>query len=145
MSREKQIWCPVQFVLEIIDGKWTMQVIEELLNGTKRHSELSNQLNGINPKTLTDRLRRLEEFGLIRRKMYEEIPPRVEYSITARGRDLTPVIKTLRTLGISWQKSMRHNVSALEPCGHCFERTSNNHQISNRTKPAKKTPAKKRV
>ncbi len=121
MITKQEIWCPIRFVLENIEGKWTVHILSELLNGTKRHSELAKALGGINPKTLTDRLRDLEHSGVVRRKMYEEIPPRVEYSITDRGRELSDILDRLTTLGRSWQSSMNIDVSSMALCPHCHE------------------------
>lgn len=121
MASEKEIWCPVRLVLEIIEGKWTAHIITELFSGTKRHSELAKRLSGINPKTLTDRLRDLEESGIVNRKMYEEIPPRVEYSLTKRGQELSRIFEALNELGTAWRKSMRIDLSSVQLCPHCCE------------------------
>ena len=93
--------CPVARAVKILDGKWTILVIRDLLRGTKRFSELRSSLTGISPKTLTDRLRDLEEQGLVERASYAEIPPRVEYSLTQKGRTLEPVISALAAWGRS--------------------------------------------
>ena len=93
--------CPVARAVKILDGKWTILVIRDLLRGTKRFSELRSSLTGISPKTLTDRLRELEEQGLVERASFAEIPPRVEYSLTQRGRTLEPVISALAAWGRS--------------------------------------------
>lgn len=120
MARKKETWCPTRLVLGTIEGKWTAHILTELMIGTKRHTEIAKSLPGINPKTLTDRLRELESSGVVRRKMYEEIPPRVEYSITPRGRELSSLFETMSALGVSWQRSMPIDVSGLDPCRHCF-------------------------
>ena len=91
--------CPVALAVSVLDGKWTMLVIRDLLRGTRRFSELRASLRGISPKTLTDRLRALEDHGLVDRVMYAEIPPRVEYTLTERGRALRPVLDALATWG----------------------------------------------
>jgi DNA-binding HxlR family transcriptional regulator len=91
--------CPVALAIGILDGKWTMLVIRDLLEGTRRFSELRSSLSGISPKTLTDRLRSLEEHGLVQRVMYPEIPPRVEYTLTEAGRGLEPAIRALGVWG----------------------------------------------
>ena len=85
--------------VRVLDGKWTMLVIRDLLEGTRRFSELRSSLAGISPKTLTDRLRELEQHGLVERVMYAEIPPRVEYTLTQKGRTLEPVISALAAWG----------------------------------------------
>jgi len=87
--------------VRVLDGKWTMLVIRDLLDGTRRFSELRASLAGISPKTLTDRLRELEQHGLVERTSYPEIPPRVEYRLTAKGRTLEPVIGALAAWGAS--------------------------------------------
>jgi DNA-binding HxlR family transcriptional regulator len=91
--------CPVSRALVALDGKWTILVVRDLLGGTKRFGELRRSLVGISPKTLTDRLRSLEEHGLVERHIYAEVPPRVEYSLTASGRTLEPVLIALARWG----------------------------------------------
>ena len=91
--------CPVSRALEALDGRWTILVVRDLLAGTRRFGELRESLVGISPKTLTDRLRSLEAHGLVERRMYAEIPPRVEYSLTASGRSLEPVLAALADWG----------------------------------------------
>lgn len=85
--------------IAVLDGKWTILVIRDLLPGTRRFGELRASLTGISPKTLTDRLRDLEATGLVQRTMYAEIPPRVEYELTERGRALGPVLAALADFG----------------------------------------------
>ncbi|MEO7631655.1 MAG: helix-turn-helix domain-containing protein [Mycobacteriales bacterium] len=87
--------CPVARAMEVLDGKWTMLVIRDLLPGTRRFGELRASLAGISPKTLSDRLRALESNGLVTRSVYAEVPPRVEYTLTERGRRLGPVLAAL--------------------------------------------------
>jgi DNA-binding HxlR family transcriptional regulator len=91
--------CPVARAVSVLDGKWTMLVIRDLLEGTRRFGDLRRSLAGISPKTLTDRLRELEASGLVTRRMYAEIPPRVEYDLTERGRSLAPVLAALADFG----------------------------------------------
>lgn len=91
--------CPVARAVAVLDGRWTMLVLRDLLEGTRRFSELRASLTGISPKTLTDRLRALEQQGLVERRYHAEIPPRVEYSLTARGREVQPVIDALAAWG----------------------------------------------
>jgi DNA-binding HxlR family transcriptional regulator len=93
--------CPVARAVEVLDGKWTMLIIRDLLTGTRRFSELRLSLTGISPKTLTDRLRELEVRGLVTRTWYPEIPPRVEYTLTDLGLSLRPVISALGAWGAS--------------------------------------------
>lgn len=87
--------CPVSHALDVVVGKWTTLIVRDLLGGTKRFTELRRGLGGVNPKVLTERLRLLEEHGIVERKAYAEIPPRVEYSLTERGRSLEPILAAL--------------------------------------------------
>jgi DNA-binding HxlR family transcriptional regulator len=82
-----------------LDGKWTILIVRDLMGGTKRFGELRRSLTGISPKTLTDRLRGLEEHGLVDRQIFAEVPPRVEYSLTDAGRTLEPVLVALARWG----------------------------------------------
>lgn len=91
--------CPVARAVAVLDGKWTILVVRDLLRGTRRFGELRDSLTGISPKTLTDRLRELEEAGLVTRTHHPEIPPRVEYALTDRGRALEPVVAALGEFG----------------------------------------------
>jgi len=91
--------CPVSRAVDVLDGRWTILVVRDLLGGTRRFGELRDSLEGISPKTLTDRLRSLEARGLVERTMYAEIPPRVEYSLTPAGRSLEPVLLALADWG----------------------------------------------
>ena len=101
------------WAVRVLDGKWTMLVIRDLLAGTRRFSELRASLAGISPKTLTDRLRDLEQNGLVQRISYAEIPPRVEYSLTEKGRTLEPVIGALA----DWGRAARPRGEGSEPRG----------------------------
>jgi DNA-binding HxlR family transcriptional regulator len=91
--------CPVARAVSVLDGKWTMLVIRDLLAGVRRFGELQESLAGISPKTLTDRLRALEDHGLVTRTVYAEIPPRVEYALTPAGEKLRPVLDALAVWG----------------------------------------------
>lgn len=95
--------CPVTRAVDVLDGRWTILVVRDLLGGTRRFGELRDSLVGISSKTLTDRLRTLEARGLVQRTMYAEIPPRVEYSLTPAGRSLEPVLTALADWGRTHQ------------------------------------------
>src|SRR5689334_23117542 len=88
--------CPVARTAKIISGKWTLLIIRDLASGVKRFNELERSLEGISPKTLSERLRHLEEEGIVRRETFAGVPPRVEYSLSERGHDLTNVIECMR-------------------------------------------------
>src|SRR6201994_2028281 len=94
--------CPVCRTAEIVCGKWTLLVIRDLADGRSRFCELERSLQGISPRTLSLRLRALEEEGIVRRQTYPEVPPRVEYALTEKGRALVPLIEDMRTYGRQW-------------------------------------------
>jgi DNA-binding HxlR family transcriptional regulator len=91
--------CPVCATADIICGKWTILVIRDLAEGRSRFCELERSLAGISPRTLSLRLRGLEEQGIVERHTYPEVPPRVEYSLTDKGRALVPLIEDMRRYG----------------------------------------------
>jgi DNA-binding HxlR family transcriptional regulator len=94
--------CPVCRTAEIVCGKWTLLVIRDLADGRSRFCELERSLAGISPRTLSLRLRALEEEGILARQTFPEVPPRVEYVLTAKGRALVPLIEDMRTYGRQW-------------------------------------------
>jgi DNA-binding HxlR family transcriptional regulator len=94
--------CPIQFVVDLLGNKWSILVLRELFNGDRRTHELLTALPGISTKTLTQRLREMEAYGLIERRIYAEIPPRVEYSLTPKGRQIKPVMAALHEVGSQW-------------------------------------------
>jgi DNA-binding HxlR family transcriptional regulator len=94
--------CPVCRTAEIVCGKWTLLVIRDLAEGRSRFCELERSLAGISPRTLSLRLRALEEEGIVERQTFPEVPPRVEYVLTAKGRALAPLIEDMRTYGREW-------------------------------------------
>jgi DNA-binding HxlR family transcriptional regulator len=94
--------CPVCRTADIVCGKWTLLLVRDLAEGRSRFCELERSLNGISPRTLSLRLRALEEEGIVERQTYAEVPPRVEYSLTAKGRALIPIIEGMRTYGERW-------------------------------------------
>jgi DNA-binding HxlR family transcriptional regulator len=94
--------CPVCHTAEIISGKWTLLLIRDLAAGRSRFCELERSLDGISPRTLSLRLRALEQEGIIERRTYPEVPPRVEYRLTQKGRALVPLIEQMRRYGREW-------------------------------------------
>ncbi len=94
--------CPVARTARIISGKWTLLIIRDLASGVKRFNQLERSLQGISPKTLSERLRSLEEEGIIVRQTFAEVPPRVEYSLTEKGHDLVDVVTCMRCYGNRW-------------------------------------------
>jgi DNA-binding HxlR family transcriptional regulator len=94
--------CPVCRTAEIVCGKWTLLVIRDLADGRSRFCELERSLQGISPRTLSLRLRALEEEGIVERQTFPEVPPRVEYSLTSKGSALVPLIEDMRAYGREW-------------------------------------------
>jgi len=94
--------CPVCRTAEIVCGKWTLLVIRDLAAGRSRFCELERSLHGISPRTLSLRLRALEEEGIVERQTFPEVPPRVEYALTEKGMALVPLIEDMRAYGLRW-------------------------------------------
>jgi len=94
--------CPVCHTAEIISGKWTLLIIRDLAAGRSRFCELERSLEGISPRTLSLRLRALEAEGIVERRTYPEVPPRVEYRLTDKGAALVPLIEQMRIYGRKW-------------------------------------------
>ena len=92
--------CPVARTLDIIGERWTILILRDLfLQGPRKFQDFEASLSGISPNTLSARLKRLEEGGIIARRFYDQHPPRAEYLLTAKGRELGPVMKQLRNWG----------------------------------------------
>ncbi len=117
--------CPVEGALTVIGGKWKGVVLFHLLDGTKRFNELRRLMPGVTQRMLTRQLRELEHDDIIHRKVYAEVPPRVEYSLTAKGESLRAIILALKDWG-------ENNVPYFAPPPK---------SISAKTKDAVKTPA----
>ncbi|OCR00498.1 HxlR family transcriptional regulator [Oscillatoriales cyanobacterium USR001] len=94
--------CPIQFMLELLGSKWSVLILRELFRRDRRTHELLEALPGISSKTLTMRLRELEVHGLVKRTVFAEIPPHVEYTLTEKGREVQPVMIALKQLGEQW-------------------------------------------
>ena len=91
--------CPVDRALQVMEGRWATLIVRELLGGTKRFGQLKTALSGISPKTLAERLRHLEACGIVTRRAYAEVPPRVEYQLTERGLRLEPILLAMWAWG----------------------------------------------
>jgi DNA-binding HxlR family transcriptional regulator len=94
--------CPVCRTADIVCGKWTLLLVRDLAEGCSRFCELERSLAGISPRTLSLRLRALEEEGIVERQTFAEVPPRVEYSLTPKGQALIPIIEGMRDYGERW-------------------------------------------
>ena len=91
--------CPVETTLTLISSKWKVLIVRDLLTGTKRVGELQRSVGNVSQKVLTAQLREREEDGLVNRKVYPEVPPRVEYSLTELGHSLEPVLSAMWNWG----------------------------------------------
>jgi DNA-binding HxlR family transcriptional regulator len=94
--------CPVCRTADVVCGKWTLLLVRDLAEGRSRFCELERSLQGISPRTLSLRLRALEDEGIVERQTYAEVPPRVEYALTAKGLALLPIIDGMREYGTRW-------------------------------------------
>ena len=94
--------CAVAASAEIIGAKWTALLVHDLSEGPRRFSELEHSCSGISPRTLAERLRALEQEGIVERRSYPESPPRVEYELTSKGDSLLPIIDAMRDFGHAW-------------------------------------------
>jgi DNA-binding HxlR family transcriptional regulator len=94
--------CPVCRTAEVVCGKWTLLLVRDLAAGRARFCELERSLAGISPRTLSLRLRALEEEGIVERHTYPEVPPRVEYALTEKGKALLPIVEDMRNYGERW-------------------------------------------
>ncbi len=96
--------CPVETTLMLISDRWKVLIIRDLLGGTKRFGELKKSIGNISQKVLTANLRSMEESGLLNRKVYAEVPPRVEYTLTDTGYSLKPVLDAMVAWGTEYKK-----------------------------------------
>ncbi|MDB5355999.1 MAG: helix-turn-helix transcriptional regulator [Phycisphaerales bacterium] len=87
--------CPAETTLEVIGGRWKVPILWFLFQGTRRFSELRRSLEGVTQKMLTQQLRELESDGIVNRKVYPQVPPKVEYSLTGEGQSLKPVVEAM--------------------------------------------------
>jgi DNA-binding HxlR family transcriptional regulator len=94
--------CSVAACAEIIGAKWTALLVHDLSEGARRFSQLEHSCPGISPRTLSERLRALEQEGIVTRQSYQESPPRVEYELTSKGQGLLPIIEEMRRFGRDW-------------------------------------------
>jgi DNA-binding HxlR family transcriptional regulator len=102
MATESLDTCPVCATADLVCGKWTILIIRDLAEGRSRFCELERSLSGISPRTLSLRLRALEEEDILVRKTFPEVPPRVEYTLTTKGHALLPLIEDMRRYGREW-------------------------------------------
>lgn len=103
-DQEEREACPVAAALEVIGERWTLLAVRDLLrHGARRFQDLESSLAGVSPNTLSARLKRLEEAGVVERRFYAEHPPRAEYTLTEKGRALGPIVLALKKWGQKYQ------------------------------------------
>ena len=105
-TAEKLPACPVETTLTLISDKWKVLILRDLLPGTKRFGELKKSIGHVSQKVLTAQLRQMEQSGLVNRKVYAEVPPKVEYSLTDVGYSLKPILDAMWTWGENYKKSL---------------------------------------
>ena len=121
--------CPVAKSLDVLGERWTLLVVRDLLRGRHRFHELAASLPGIAPNVLSDRLKLLEEHGLVERRFYSEHPPRAEYLLTEKGRELQIVVRALASWGARnleaetapVHRTCGHPIELAYRCPHCSE------------------------
>lgn len=104
LTKEELPFCPVATTVDLIGNKWKILIMRELLTGTKRFNALHKSIDGISQKVLTENLRKMETDGIILRKVYAEVPPKVEYSLSELGDSLRPIINAMSDWGTSYIK-----------------------------------------
>ena len=103
-TAEKLPACPVETTLTLISDKWKVLILRDLLPGTKRFGELKKSIGHVSQKVLTAQLRQMEQSGLVNRKVYAEVPPKVEYSLTDLGKEFLPVLDAIADFGEKYQR-----------------------------------------
>lgn len=104
--------CPVETTLMLIGDKWKVQILRDLMSGTKRFGELKKSIGHVSQKVLTSQLRQMEQSGLVNRKVYAEVPPRVEYSLTELGFSLHPIMDAMWDWGEVYKKKLAQEEDA---------------------------------
>ena len=104
--------CPVETTLMLIGDKWKVLILRDLMDGTKRFGELKKSIGHVTQKVLTAQLRDMESRGLLTRKIYAEVPPRVEYTLTETGYSLKPILDSM----VAWGTRYKENAAAAEAC-----------------------------
>lgn len=105
IMEKSEAGCPVEITLSLLGNKWKVLILRELFSGTRRFGELHRGIAGISQKMLTQQLRQMEQDSLLQRKVYAEVPPRVEYSLTPIGRSLSPIFDAMHKWGSEYRNS----------------------------------------
>lgn len=117
------LFCPVAQTMRLLEQKWTLQIVKELVQGKRRFCQLQHALRGdarhgaardVNPKTLSQRLKTLEAYGIVHRRMISDIPPNVEYELTCRGHDLAGIVESIDTWARKWMAPRDDAAEVLE-------------------------------
>lgn len=117
MSMQKKLPpCPVETTLMIIGDKWKVLILRDLIDGTKRFGELKKSIPSISQKVLTQQLRSMEEDSLVLRKVYPEVPPKVEYSLTETGHSLKIILDAMLLWGEQYKKKMINEICSQVDC-----------------------------
>lgn len=111
LTKDELPACPVATTVQMIGSKWKLLILRNLLQRTYRFNELQKSLEGISQKVLTDSLRSMEADGIIKRTIYPEIPPRVEYSLSELGETMRPIIKAMEEWGTYYKNSCSYKPS----------------------------------
>lgn len=98
--------CPVEMTLQLIENKWKILILRDLLTGTKRFGELKKSVTGITQKVITSNLRDMESSGLLTREVFPEVPPRVEYTLTDTGYSLEPILDSMYSWGENYKRNL---------------------------------------
>ena len=111
--------CPVETTLTLIGDKWKVLILRDLMPGTKRFGELKKSVGNVSQKVLTAQLRAMEENGLVHREVYAEVLPRVEYSLTEKGRSVVPILQSIcRWAGIFYKEETDTPLSQCQRCDY---------------------------
>lgn len=109
IKKEEMPECPVETTISLIGGKWKLLIMRNLLSRAWRFNELKKDLKGISQNVLTYNLRSMEKDGIIIRKIYPEIPPKVEYGLTKLGKSMKPIIKSMEKWGVEYKNKIKEN------------------------------------
>lgn len=110
----------MEAALSVISGKWKLKIINQLLTGQKRYSEINRNIGGMTEKMLSQQLRELEEDGIVTRTIFPEVPPRVEYSLTPIGQELSSIFYTLETWGSHYMTLTNASGELIKPDYTCY-------------------------
>jgi DNA-binding HxlR family transcriptional regulator len=104
LEHDEHVFCPVNATLDLLNQRWNLRIVRTLLDGKKRFNEIG-RAHGINPRTLRERLRALEQQGIVKRTVISEMPPNVEYSLTEKGQALNEIFEALVEWGVKWMEA----------------------------------------